>query len=201
MEQLLLVIALSTDAFAAGVTYGARRIRVGFPAVGIVAFFGGAALALSVLLSGSVTPFCPPGLGKAAAFFLLCGLGVYQLFQESIRRAAYRFRKSRGKRESHLLEVMLDETKADADGSRSLGLSEAAYLGAALSLDSVTAGIGCGLAGMDAFQVGLAAFLFHLAVVPLGILCGKRLIRRFRPDLSHFGGLILIGLAVVRLFS
>ena len=92
----------------------------------------------------------------------------------------------------------LDETKADADQSKTLSVSESVYLGVVLSLDSIVSGLGCGLSGGSVIPVMGMAALAHLIAVMAGSKLGQKAADLMRFDLSWMSGLILILLGIAK---
>ena len=125
LEILLLVTALSVDAFAAGFAYGVSKIKVPFLSVLIVSGVSSLTLAVSLFLGGVAGSLIPQGLTRQFSFVLLFVLGVVKLFDRSRHDEA----EAANKNQDDLVSP-----------------GEALTLGAALSLDSVAAGIGAGVA-------------------------------------------------------
>ena len=99
-----------------------------------------------------------------------------------------------------VLQVYADETKADFDNSKVLTIKESLYLASALSFDSIAVGFGDSLGNNDyIFSIVLCFFIGVLAV-SLGQLLGKKLIEKSNLNLSWLSGIILMILAIKRLF-
>ena len=76
---------------------------------------------------------------------------------------------------------------------------EALPLGLALSLDSAAAGIGAGAASLPFFATTLLGLLCSLGAVTAGAFLGRRLSRHISLDPSWLCGLLLMGLALLKL--
>ena len=76
LEALLLVVALSMDAFVASFAYGAQRIKIPFSSAAIISVICTAMLAVSLLAGALLRPFLPQGLTRGYAlrsfFFVGC---------------------------------------------------------------------------------------------------------------------------------
>ena len=99
-----------------------------------------------------------------------------------------------------VISVYLDETKADADRSKILSPKEAVALALALSVDSVSGGLGAGLSGANILRVCLLSFIFGLMAVASGGKLGEGLSKK-GPDLSWVSGVFLIVLAAYKLIG
>lgn len=59
---LLLIIILSMDAFAAGLSYGVEKVQVPFLSLLIIAFLSGSMLTASLMAGNILLGLIPPGL-------------------------------------------------------------------------------------------------------------------------------------------
>lgn len=203
-EVILFVVVLCLDAFTASVAYGAQRIKIGLIPGFIIGVTGGLSLWVSALLSSLFSGFLSEMLCKSLGFVILFLIGFFNFIQGALKSAIRRKREHNANMHFKLheldffVEVLVDETKADADHSNALSVKEAFYLAVALSIDSFAAGISCGLGGMNPVELGFAAFAANLIAVLFGWLLGKGIARCFRLELSWLGGAVLIGLAFFR---
>ena len=139
-EAALLAAAVSTDAFAAGLAYGAKRIRIPVLSAVIISMIGSLMLGLSLLAGSVIRPWLPAGFAPGMGFAILLFLGIAKLFDSSIK--AY-IRKHKSLKKNirfslsslrFILTVYADPQEADQDASQSLSALEAASLAVALSL-------------------------------------------------------------------
>lgn len=204
-EAVLLAAAVSTDAFTAGLAYGIKKIAIPPVSAVIISLVGSFMLGLSLLAGNVIQPFLPPGFAGGVGFTILLLLGVVKLFDSSIK--AYIRRHEAVKKDirfslsslQFILTVYADPQEADRDASQSLSAREAASLAAALSLDSIAAGLGAGVSRLGATEAAALTFFMGILAVLVGHAAGKRLARRCPADLSWIGGVLLILLAFGRL--
>lgn len=207
LQGLILVLALCIDAFVAAAAYGAEQMKIPLRSAAAIGAVGTGVLGCSLLLSAVVQSIVPPQICTYASFFLLLFLGISSLFQNGFK--AYLRSKSDFTKKlkfrladiSFFIRIYLDETEADADRSKVLSVREALCLGVALSVDSLVTGLASGLAVWQIPAVLVFCFAAHIAAVVLGAFAGGRLSAHSRIDLSWVGGLLLILLALVKLFS
>ena len=173
LEALLLVVALSMDAFVASFAYGAQRIKIPFSSAAIISVICTAMLAVSLLAGALLRPFLPQGLTRGLCFALL-------------------FLK-------FILDIYADPEKADRDGSRVLSPAEAASLAVALSLDGLAVGFGAALMQVNVLIVMLFSLAVGMLAVRLGGKIGNRAAQKLSFDLSWFSGALLIVLAILKL--
>lgn len=199
---LFLSLALSADAFATAVAFGADGIRVSFRAALTAAIVCGGLFWLALLTGRAVLPLLPPAAGRYASFFTLLLLRLAKIFsswRQSLPQPRQRQLELRLFGLQMILQIYLTPLAADRDGNRRLSVSEAVWLALALSLDSLACGLAAELSsGLHWFAAGcmLACTLLALLLGSrLGLLlkqvCGRRL--------QWLGGLILVVLAFTRL--
>lgn len=99
-----------------------------------------------------------------------------------------------------MVNIYIDETKADKDMSKILDSKEAIYLAIALSLDSITIGFGSGLSSMNYLNVLFFSFFMGFTSIFSGLTIGKKLSNEIKFNLSWISGILLIILAFLRLF-
>ena len=97
------------------------------------------------------------------------------------------------------VDIFLDETEADQDHSKELSISEALYLGIALSLDSLASGLAYGIGVVNFGLLLGCSFGFGVVLIVVGSALGKRLMCRFTGDVSWLSGCLLMILALLRL--
>ena len=145
LELMILVVALSVDAFAASFVYGADRVKIPVSSVLVIAGISSGILFLSLGLGDRVEDWMPEVAVRHASFFLLLLLAVIKLFDSSVKSLIRRLGTIHKKMDKRLkvsvfnlhliLSVYADVEKATPADSV-LTPAEALSLGTALSLDS-----------------------------------------------------------------
>lgn len=205
LEALLLVVALSLDAFVASFAYGAQRIRIPYSSVAIISVICTAMLAVSLLAGSLLRPFLPQSLTKGLCFAILFLLGLVKLCDSTIKTLIRRHKRMHRQVSFSLfslkfiLDVYADPEKADRDGSRELSPAEAASLAVALSLDGLAVGFGAALMRVNFLLVMLFSLVVGMLAVRLGSKVGNRAAQKLPFDLSWLSGALLIVLAFLKL--
>lgn len=167
LEAAVLALALSLDTFAAGISLGARRIRI--PAASLLALSLTCSLSLlvSILLGGLLGDWISPHAANLVSCMLLCSIGGVRLFDSLVKGLLRRCCESersfilRFQNLKIFLQVCIDSTQADFNRSNSLSCLEAVSLAVALSLDGLVAGFGSGFSA----QGGFSALVFLLSLL------------------------------------
>lgn len=205
METILLVLALSLDAFVASIAYGTNKIKIPFKSITIINVVCALSLALSIFFGTIVKKILPQNLTIIISFLILILLGFYYLFESIVK--SYLKKKSLLKEKVKLklfniwfiIDIYVDETKADLDKSKSLSSKEAIYLATALSLDSIAIGFGSGLGSINYLNIILLSLIFHMIALLGGLYIGEKFVSRSKVNLSWLTGVILIVLAFLKL--
>lgn len=205
LEALLLVVALSLDAFVASFAYGAQRIRIPYSSAAIISVICTAMLAVSLLAGSLLRPFLPQSLTKGLCFTILFLLGLVKLCDSTIKTLIRKHKRMHRQVSFSLfslkfiLDVYADPEKADRDGSRELSPAEAASLAVALSLDGLAVGFGAALMKVNFLMVMLFSLAVGMLAVRLGGKIGNRAAQKLPFDLSWLSGALLIVLAILKL--
>lgn len=205
VETLLLVSALSMDAFTASLAYGTQKIYIPWSSAAAISFICSGVVTVSLLIGRVIGPYIPEGLPTWIGFCILLILGTIKLFDSSIKAYIRRHRQWNKRIRFSLcnlrfiLTVYADPEEADQDASKELSLAEAISLALALSIDGLAAGFGAGLTDIRWGWVALLSFFIGLASVWSGQFVGRRLAEKSSLDLSWLGGAMLMILAFMKL--
>lgn len=206
LEIIILVIALSIDAFVASLAYGADRIKI--PMRSAVALSSVSTLILLISMAGGslISTFLPPQVTAILCFALLFLLGITRFCEGLIKDILK-------KHSNHLegitfkfwdfhfiLDVYMDNTKADKDQSKVLSIKEALSLGVVLSLDGIAAGFGSGLVEVHYLETLIIAFLVGVIAILVGSKVGEKIAETTKWDVAWLSGVTLILLAFMKLF-
>ena len=206
LESLLLVCAISVDSFVSSFAYGSNKIKISVLPALILDLVSTLFLAVSLFAATFIKQYIPGSVCTAIGFITLFSIGIFNFFQGTVK--AYLKRRERSSKQVRFklfdiqfaLDIYIDETKADVDNSKTLSIKEALYLAVALSIDSLAIGVASGFKTINIpFTLGLC-FVLNICITYLGFLLGKVFRDRSKLDLSWLGGLILMSLAVLRVF-
>lgn len=171
-EAAVLAMSLSVDAFAVAFAYGCKRIKIPAKSAYIINGICTGFTGLSFLGGRLLAPFISPAVAVGISFVILLAIGISKL---------------RG-------------------GSSGSGISEcittkeAAILAVSLSLDGFAVGFGAALLGFNGWAVVGFSLLANGAALRLGDVLGNKAAKALPFNISWSTGVVLIGLAVSRLF-
>ena len=205
METILLVLTLSLDSFVASVAYGSNKIKIPFLSIIIINIVCSFFLGFSIFFGSQVKNILPENTTLIISFIILILLGIYYLCEGIFK--AYLEKKSDINSKVKLklfdiwfiVDIYVDETKADFNHSKNLDAKEAVYLATALSLDSLAVGFGSSLGNINYLNVILLSLIFGIFSIWSGLLIGKTILEKSKINLSWLAGIMLITLAVLKL--
>lgn len=205
IESIILVTALSLDAFVASFAYGTNKIKIPLLSALILTFICSLTLTISLILGNIIRPYLPESLTHIICFIILFILGITKLFDSSIK-AYIRKKKTLNKRITFkalnlhfILNIYADPRIADKDDSRTLSLSEAISLALALSIDGLAVGLGAALANVNSIMIVVISILIGMIAVMGGSLLGEKVSNKINLDLSWLSGILLVILGFMKL--
>ncbi|SNT19182.1 putative sporulation protein YtaF [Anaerovirgula multivorans] len=205
LEAILLVTALSIDAFVASFAYGTNKIKIPFTSVTTINVICSTLLAMSLFLGSIVSQYIPSHLIKGICFTILFVLGTIKLFDSSIK-SFIRKNKNLSKELKFsmfnlklILNIYADPQEADRDYSRVLSPLEATSLAIAVSLDGLAAGFGVALVNINLMEVVLFSLISDMVAVMLGCYIGNKIAKKLTLNISWLSGVLLIILAILKL--
>ncbi len=204
-KLVLLLVALSVDAFAASFAYGSDKVHIPPLSAVIVAALSDVILIVSLFIGNLFKAFIPLTLTTILSFIILFALGTIKLFDSFIKRKIKENRFS--SKELHMsfknlrfiLTVYAEPQEANATDVEVLSPTEALSLGIALSLDSAAAGIGAASLDFPLWLAAITAFIIGLLAVFSGSKLGRVLAAKSNFNFSIIGGVLLIILALTKL--
>ena len=206
METILLVLALSLDAFVASLAYGSRKIKIPFTSIIIINIVCTFLLTVSIIGGSIIKKILPSNIAIIISFAILMLLGIYYLF-EGVTKAYLEKRIDKENKIKlkifdvyFIVNIYIDETKADYNHSKDLDSKEAIYLAIALSLDSLAVGFGSSLGSINYIHVISLSLIIGIFSIWIGLLIGEKIAKKFKVNLSWLAGIILIILACLKLF-
>ncbi|MGN0612902.1 MAG: hypothetical protein ACI4JB_03300 [Porcipelethomonas sp.] len=203
-EDILLVMAMITDTFLVSLSYAGEKIKIPVSSAIIISFISSFVLTMSLCLSGYLGTFFPEEYCRVSGAVILGIIGIVQFCQNGLKSILKKHSGNGSVSFSYfnigfVISVYLDETKADTDCSKILSARESVALALALSVDSLCGGAAAGISGGSILRVGVMSFIFGLLSVAIGGKVGRQ-INNKKIDLSWLSGVILIFLAVIKLF-
>jgi putative sporulation protein YtaF len=199
---LFFLLAVTLDSLSAGLTYGTRKVHVGFLSYAILVCVPALFITISRQVGAVIARLFPSRMIPFISFIILALLGISKLLESLIRHIAHKspnFARNWGckfKQLNIIFTVYLSPEDANQDNLQVLSAGEALTLSLALSLDSILTGMAFTGADISLLTLFLLAVMFNLLFFMLGYLLGHFLCHLFDVDLSWLSGLFLLLLAL-----
>lgn len=193
------------DAFVSSFAYGTNKIKIPFKSVAVIAIVCSSFLTASIFLASLLNSFISAEITRILSFSILFLLGLTKFFDSTIK--LYIKRHNQLNKELNfsvfnlqfMLNVYANPEEADINASKTLSPKEAVYLAIALSIDGLAVGFGAGLIAVNHLLVIVLAFLTDTIALTLGCQLGNKVVEKTVLNLSWLSGIVLIGLAFLKL--
>ena len=204
---LLFALAVSNDGLVAGMSYGINKIKLPVVPLLIISSASGLAVSVSMLLGKGMAVIIPAGIaGRVGALFIIL-VALYFLMQACRSRLET---LAVGKEEPILafnikpmgviVQILKEPSKADIDSSWEISLREAFFLGLALAMDALGAGIGVAMAGFNILYTALAVAVLKFILINTGIILGKAVkTEAFKKIFVWVPGIILLSIGIIEI--
>lgn len=211
---IMLSISVSVDAFAAGISYGLRSIKIPLRSKSIICFFSIFYSAIAVLTGNFITRALSPEISNTLGIIILMLIGI-QIIIKSFRKPKSK-RKNQKKSCTHktivsvcikflgiTIKIIKNPSEVDIDKSGTIDLAEAFLLCIALSIDGIAVSLGSVLSGLNPILIPVFIGLFQFVFLCFGINLGKKfadlqILNKYILSLTP--GIIIIILAITRFF-
>ena len=222
ISLILIALAVSLDSCSVGLLYGARKIRIPWVSILIISICSGAMIWGSMRLGLLMLEWLNPDTAKAIGAIILVLVGMWAIIQfflhhhsrlvvveeDSVERKVIENKKLPAQTVLHIeirkiglvIQILRSPTVADMDRSGNISAWEAAFLGIALSLDALGAGIGAALVGYSPLSTAVLIAFSGGLFITIGLRLGRWLSRRkWMQRLSILPGILLITLGIMKL--
>ena len=171
LDAILLVSALSMDAFVASFAYGTSKIKIPFKSAMTINLVCSSILAIALFMGSIISKYIPSVFTTSICVTMLLMLGLSKLFDSTLksilvksgtlsRDVSFKLFDFR-----FFLRVCLDSTEADIDRSYELSPKESVSLAVALSLDGLAAGFSTGLMVTNYVEIILFSLVINIVAV------------------------------------
>lgn len=208
---LALAASLSIDSFGIGISYGMRKIKVPIYAIIIISMLAFIFSSLSIFLGTILLTLLPKSFAKFIGIIILASMGIWIIYQGISKKKDKKIINKKNpetilnliiKSMGITIKIIRTPEYCDMDNSNIIEPKEAFYLGVALSVDSIGAGIGTAIMGINTLLIPIFVALFQLIFLISGIKIGKEA-SSFNSESNLWviiSGILLIIVAFIRLF-
>lgn len=210
---IIFAAALSLDGFGVGISYGIRKIKIPFKSLLIICVSSAFALALSMLAGNFIANFMSEKVAVTIGGIALILIGGWLLIQGWAQRlkpqgglglpenAPFTIFKLTIPGVGLVIKILKEPAKADFDRSGTISVNEALFLGFALAMDALGAGLGAAMMGFSPLWTPIAAGLTKISLVSLGLFLGNSSSQdNFLGNLGLIPGVVIILIGASKFF-
>jgi putative sporulation protein YtaF len=197
LDEFILVIAVTIDMFIMSISCGIDRIKIPIKSAVVISIVGTIIMAIALYCSNIVSMYIPRKVGLGICCTVLCAMGIMNIAKWIVeKRHAYREIKSTLQKGVSMWDVFVCGSYADCDHSKDISISEALSVSILMSLDTLICGVATG-SDLNVAVVLVSTFVLQT----LAVLVGSSIGRNFSkiPDISIFGGILLIILGISKI--
>ena len=203
----LFALAVSADGFAVGMAYGIGEIRIPFFSLLVISLASALAVSLSMLCGKGLTELLSPQMSSYVGAIIILGLGVYFL----LTAGKDKINSLENSQEEPLLafsikplgiivQILKQPSRADFDCSGEISTSEAFFLGLALAMDALGAGIGIAMTGSNILYTAICVGMLKFILVNSGIFLGSKInARELKAVTALVPGLVFVAIGIMEL--
>ncbi len=200
ISSILFGLAVSLDGFAAGMAYGVKKIKIPVFSLLVISLASALAVSFSMLCGKGLAMGLSPQLASRMGAVIIMALGAYFILQaggEKISKIETEIEQPimtlSIKPLGIIVQILKEPARADFDRSGTISGRESFFLGLALALDAIGAGIGVAMTGLNIFYTVLAVGVLKFILVNLGLFIGGFFDQGWVKSLSAvISGLIFI---------
>lgn len=204
---ILFALAVSADGFAVGMAYGIGKIRIPFFSLLVISLASALAVSLSMLCGKGLAELFSPQMSSYLGAIIILGLGVYFL----LTAGKEKIESLENGQEKPLLafsikplgiivQILKQPSRADFDCSGEISTSEAFFLGLALAMDALGAGIGIAMTGSNILYTAVCVGMLKFILVNSGIFLGSKInATELKAVTALVPGLVFITIGILEL--
>jgi putative sporulation protein YtaF len=204
---LMFGLAVSADGFMVGIAYGIKRIKIPFLSLILIACASSLAVTFSMICGKGLAAVLSPSWTSILGTAMLIIIGLYFLLQT----VKERINKIEAPGDSAIFTINLEflgiivqilkkPSSADMDSSGEINLKEAFFLGLALAMDALGAGIGAAMTGLNILFTAISVGMLKFILVNSGMYLGEAVKSKYIEGISSLlPGIILITIGIIEI--
>ncbi len=202
---LLFALAVSADGFMVGLAYGIKRIHIPIFSLVVISIASAFAVTISMLCGKGLALLLPAGWTSTTAATIFIIIGIYFLLGAGKEQIKELQPDETGSLVSLnirplgiIVHILKEPSCADLDSSGTISTKEAFFLGFALALDALGAGVALAISGFNIVFTAMAVGTLKFVLVNSGLLLGGFVTNaKFKTASALLPGLIFIIIGVL----
>jgi len=204
--MVVFALAVSADGFGVGVAYGVRNIKIPFLSLAVICLASMLVVSVSMGLGRGIAFYLTPRAASLVGAIILTTMGLWlvgQALQGNPQEdeADTTIFSLRIRPLGIMIQILREPARADFDASGEISTREAFFLGLALAMDAMAAGMGIAMAGYNILATALLVGTAKFFLVNAGLKLGKFAANGFLKKVSGvISGIILLSLGIYEMF-
>ncbi len=202
-SSVLLALSSNVDAFAVGIAYGVKKVRIAILANLLIALVSGVGTLVSMKAGEIVSKFLPEALANALGSGVLVAIGIWSIWEALRKQKEERRKKSKSSGDQLDFNTYIRKPEiVDVDDSRRVELKEAWALAFALTINNLGNGLGAGISGLNiALTTGLS-FISSVLAISGGYFLGATFTAKLSGSVPGIiSGVLIIALGIYEYFQ
>ncbi|MEC9488163.1 MAG: sporulation membrane protein YtaF [Halanaerobium sp.] len=204
-------IAISMDGFFVGLTYGLRKINIKLIPLVLISSISGLSIFITIICGNLLGSLLSPEYTEFIGGAILILVGIWIIAQNLRHGFVPKDKTGKDELETNpvifslqvpwlgiAIQILREPIRADFDHSGTINNREALFLGIALALDAVGAGLGAGLSGTHFLLTPIAVTMLNMLFLRIGSLMGNSLESITSHGFSFLPGLLMVFLGLVK---
>ena len=197
LASLLFAVSANVDNFSVGISYGIKKIRIGYLSNLLIAAISALGTFISMYAGMIISRTIPLNVSNALGGLILLILGLWQIIESLVNSYIIKAKTS-SKDNKITCEVLLNNPEiADIDKSGYIDVKESISLAFALTINNFGLGISTSMTGIEIVPTVAFTFLFSIFMLFTGYLLGERYLSKIAGKYAPLAsGVIIFALGI-----
>ncbi|MGB9812228.1 MAG: sporulation membrane protein YtaF [Thermovenabulum sp.] len=198
---MLLAVAVSIDSLSFGIIYGMRNIKIPVFSQTVIALFSGTVFFIAMVMGSVLRSFLSESFAETLGSFIFFVIACSYLLKANLKYchkdtiATFSI-KSLG----IIIKILKEPESADMNVSGEIDLKESVFLGMALAIDAVAAGLGAAASGFSIILTSFLIAVFEFLFLYFGHLLGKKSNKKLdEKKADFFAGMIFMLISIIKM--
>lgn len=197
LASLLFAVSANVDNFSVGISYGIKKIRIGYLSNLLIAAISALGTFLSMYVGKLISKVIPLNIADMLGGLILLTLGLWQIIEFLVNNHIIKPKTSYKNNGMNCETILNNPEIADKDKSGCIDIKESVSLAFALTINNFGLGISASMTRMSVLPVIVFTFIFSTLMLSLGYLFGEKyfskLFGKYSPITS---GIIIVALGI-----
>lgn len=189
LSSFLFAISANVDNFAVGLSYGIKKIKIGYLSNFLIALISSIGTIIAMIVGKAIFTFLPEVISNYVGSAILILIGLWTISKSLLKN-------------KYIDNILENPERADIDKSSTIDVRESIVLALALTINNIGLSIGASITGLNILITSLLTFVFSIFMIVIGYLLGERYLSRvFSKKATVISGIIIVILGIYETFN